>query len=65
MAEMKPSQGSLLSKPTIGDGLACQTSPKGEFPNLRGTFLGVPIMRTIVFGGLHWGSPTVDTKNPA
>ena len=22
-----------------------------------GTFLGVPIIRTIVFGGLYWGPP--------
>ena len=27
------------------------------FPKIRGTFLGVPIIRTIVFWGLHWGSP--------
>ena len=25
------------------------------FPKIRGTFLGVPIIRTIVFWGLHWG----------
>ena len=24
------------------------------FPKIRGTFLGVPIVRTIVFGGLYW-----------
>ena len=27
------------------------------FPKIRGTNLGVPIIRTIVFGGLYWGSP--------
>ena len=27
------------------------------FPKLGGTFLGVPIVRIIVFGGLYWGSP--------
>ena len=27
------------------------------FPNIRGTILGVPIIRTIVFGGLYWGPP--------
>ena len=27
------------------------------FPKIRGTFLGVPIVRIIVFGGLYWGSP--------
>ena len=26
-----------------------------EFPKIRGTLLGVPIIRTIVFGGLYWG----------
>ena len=25
------------------------------FPKIRGTFLGVPIIRTVVFGGLYWG----------
>ena len=24
------------------------------FPKIRGTILGVPIIRTIVFGGLYW-----------
>ena len=27
------------------------------FPNKRGTFLGVPITRTIIFWGLYWGPP--------
>ena len=27
------------------------------FPKIRGTVLGVPIIRTIVFWGLYWGSP--------
>ena len=26
------------------------------FPQIRGTILGVPIIRTIVFWGLYWGS---------
>ena len=26
-----------------------------EFPKIRGTLLGVPITRTIVFWGLYWG----------
>ena len=26
------------------------------FPKIRGTFLGVPITRTIVFWGLYWGT---------
>ena len=29
--------------------------PTWEFPKIRGTFLGVPIIRTIVFWGLYWG----------
>ena len=27
------------------------------FPKIRGTFLGVPIIRTIVFWGPYWGPP--------
>ena len=27
------------------------------FPKIRGIFLGVPIIRTIVFWGLYWGPP--------
>ena len=27
-----------------------------EFPKIRGTILGVPIIRTIVFWGLYWGT---------
>ena len=27
----------------------------GSFPKMRGTILGVPIIRTIVFWGLYWG----------
>ena len=27
------------------------------FPQIRGTFLGVPIIRTIIFWGLYWGPP--------
>ena len=28
---------------------------KWGFPKIRGTFLGFPIIRTIVFWGLYWG----------
>ena len=28
-----------------------------KFPKIRGTILGVPIVRTIVFGSLYWGPP--------
>ena len=27
------------------------------FPKIRGTILGVPMIRTIVFRGLYWGPP--------
>ena len=27
------------------------------FPKIRGTILGVPIIRTIVYWGLSWGPP--------
>ena len=27
------------------------------FPKIRGTLLGVPIKRTIIFWGLYWGPP--------
>ena len=27
------------------------------FPKIGDTFLGVPIIRTIIFGSLYWGSP--------
>ena len=29
-----------------------------EFPKIRGTFLGVPIIRIIVYWGLYWGPLT-------
>ena len=29
---------------------------KWDFPKIRGTIWGVPIIRTIVFWGLYWGS---------
>ena len=31
--------------------------PIWGFPKIRGTFLGVPIIRIIVFWGLYWGLP--------
>ena len=27
------------------------------FPKIRGPFLGVPIIRPIIFWGLYWGPP--------
>ena len=32
-------------------------SPIWGFPKIRGTFLGVPIIRIIAFGVLDWGPP--------
>ena len=29
--------------------------PEWGFPKIRGTILGVPIIRTIIFWGLYWG----------
>ena len=31
--------------------------PAWGFPKIRGTILGVPIIRTVVFGGLYWEFP--------
>ena len=31
--------------------------PIWGFPKIRGTLLGAPIIRTIVFWGLYWGPP--------
>ena len=47
-----------------------------EFPKIRGTLLGVPIIRTIIYWGLYWGPfilgnyhlkvrDTVHIKHPA
>ena len=35
------------------------------FPKIRGTLLGVPIIRTIVFLGLYWGSPILGNQRVA
>ena len=34
-----------------------QNSSIWRFPKIRGTFLGVPIVRIIILWGLFWGSP--------
>ena len=36
---------------------APRSLPHGGFPKLGVHFLGVPIIRIIVFGGLYWGTP--------
>ena len=32
-------------------------NPPSGFPKIRGTFLGVPIIRIVVLGDLYWGLP--------
>ena len=34
---------------------ARSASSTWDFPKIRGTILGVPIIRTIVYWGLYWG----------
>ena len=34
---------------------------KWGFPKIRGTFWGVPIIRTIVYRGLYWGTQFWET----
>ena len=36
-------------------GFGCSVPEIWGFPKIMGTFLGVPIIRTIVFWGLYWG----------
>ena len=52
----------LKLKPT-----PCQKLKVGRkwgFPKIRGTILGVPIIRTIVYWGLYWGPLNGFLKNP-
>ena len=51
----RPGSGKLPSTNLQEKGLAFQGGYEG-FPKNRGTILGVPIIRTIVFWGLYWGS---------
>ena len=39
-----------------GEGGICISNTWG-LPKIRGTILGVPITRTIIFWGLYWGPP--------
>ena len=44
--------------PAAGPPTLTSTSARiGEFPKIRGTILGVPILRIIVFWGLYLGFP--------
>ena len=36
--------------------------PKWGFAKIRGTFLGVLIIRIIVFWGLYWGHPILGNR---
>ena len=50
-----------LWSPGLGQGSpamchCCHCRKLRGFPNIRGTFLGVPIIRPIVFWGLYWGT---------
>ena len=42
-----------------GEAVAAEPGPNGYqtwgFPKIRGTFLGVPIIRIIIYWGLFWG----------
>ena len=42
--------GQMLTSPFGAEGI-------WEFPKIRGTILGVPILRIIVYWGLYWGPP--------
>ena len=45
----------LLHGPQYAGSCIRDPSENG-FPKIRGTMLGVPIIRTIVFWGIYWGS---------
>ena len=50
---------SLKFNPSTRQTQRCRYNPLWGFPKIRGTFLGVPIIRIIVFGGLYiLGSPS-------
>ena len=42
---------------TLDSDRPCGGFPLWGFPKIRGTILGVPRIRTIVFWGLYWGPP--------
>ena len=42
---------------------AMLTLERWEFPKIRGTILGVPIIRTVAFGSLYWGSPILENNH--
>ena len=41
----------------VEGGMEAATVVIWGFSKIRGTFLGVPIIRTMVFWGLYWGPP--------
>ena len=48
-------KGPLENKPNVASKSAFYCKNMWRFPKIRGTSLGVPIIRTIVFWGLYWG----------
>ena len=55
-----PASSTLTSDSPDFNGDGSANVPQGmknvrHFPKIRGTLLGVPIIRTIVFWGLYWG----------
>ena len=49
--------GSFQARPSCKVLLCFILKPKWGFPKIRGTILGVPIIRTLVFWVLYWGPP--------
>ena len=55
------SEGQCLrsTRPGFSNGEVCKNLCRSKrmwgFPKIRGTFLGVPILSIIVYGGLYWG----------
>ena len=59
-AKIRPfSRASNATEGSLSLGLGCRPCVCGfniwRFPNTRGTFVGVPIIRIIVFGGVYRG----------
>ena len=55
MAEVHGALSRCLSKSGETPIRTIQENIFGEIPKNRGTFLGVPILRAIVFWGVYWG----------
>ena len=55
MALTGSSEDSSDDTPANRCSLSCGSKSIRVVPKIRGPFLGVPIIRTIMFWGLHWG----------